>query len=146
MSTTRFATTLGLMLALAAAATAGAPGPPQGDPLATIDLATRAGTGLARASWRYADARIVETMHRAPDAEGQPTGAPIATQTLEPRAGRADFDDSAWATIAPESLVTRRGGGRISFNWYRTTVTVPEKIGEVATAGRTLVFQTTVDD
>ena len=138
MKAARFATTFGLTLALAASAAARPL--PEGAPLATIDLATRAGAALVKASWHYADARVVETMHRAPDAEGQPTGAPIATQTIEPRAGRADFDDSAWATIAPESLVARRGGGRIAFNWYRTTLTVPEKIGGVPTARRDTRF------
>jgi gluconolactonase len=115
-------------------------------PLATIDLATSAGAALAQAQWRYSDVRIVETMHRAPDAEGQPTGAPIATYTIEPRAGRADFDDSSWPVIAPESLAARRGHGRVTFNWYRIAVTIPERVGGFDTRGATVVFRTTVDD
>ena len=138
---------LAALLALAALAAHGeAAPPPQSAPLATIDLATRAGAALAQAQWRYSDVRIVETRHRAPDAEGQPTGAPIATYTIEPRAGGADFDDSAWPVIAPESLTARRGQGRLTFNWYRVAVTVPERVGDFDPRGATLVFRTTVDD
>ena len=125
---------------------AATPEPPSGAPLATIDLATSAGAALAQGHWRYHDVRIVETMHRAPDADGQPTGAPIGTYTIEPRAGRADYDDSAWEAITPESLASRRGGGRVTFNWYRIQVTIPDKIGGFDPTGATLVFQATVDD
>ena len=127
-------------------APAAAPAVPDGAPLATIDLATSAGAALAQAEWRYSDVQIVRAMHRAPDAEGQPTGAPIETYTIEPRAGRADYDDSAWPVIAPESLTARRGNGRVAFNWYRIAVTVPDKIGGLDPTGATLVFQATVDD
>jgi len=135
------------VLALASrVAPAAAPAVPDGAPLATIDLATSAGAALAQAEWRYSDVQIVRAMHRAPDAEGQPTGAPIETYTIEPRAGRADYDDSAWPVIAPESLTARRGNGRVAFNWYRIAVTVPDKIGGLDPTGATLVFQATVDD
>ena len=137
---------LGFALLAPLAGFAAAPPLPSGTPLATIDLATSAGAALAGAQWRYSDVRIVPTQHRAPDADGQPTGAPIATYTIEPRAGRADFDDSAWEAIAPESLALRRGNGRVAFNWYRITVTVPEKIGAFDPSGSTVVFQATVDD
>jgi hypothetical protein len=30
--------------------------------------------------------------------------------------------------------------------WYRTTVTIPEKVGDVPTAGTAVWFRTTVDD
>ncbi|HEU4427874.1 MAG TPA: SMP-30/gluconolactonase/LRE family protein, partial [Myxococcota bacterium] len=125
---------------------AAAPGVPETEPLATIDLTTSAGAALVQAQWRYSDVRIVPATHRAPDAEGQPTGAPVGTYTIEPRAGRADYDDSAWPVIAPESLTARRGNGRVAFNWYRVAVTIPEKIGELDPSGATVVFQATVDD
>ena len=128
------------------AALAAAPELPNGAALATIDLATRAGAALAQAQWRYHDVSIIPATHRAPDADGQPTGAPIATYTIEPRAGRADYDDSSWEAIAPESLASRRGSGRLTFNWYRIQVTVPERIGAFDPTGSTLVFQATVDD
>jgi gluconolactonase len=141
------ATALGVLLAGAPstslAASVDAPSEP---PLATLDLATTAGAQLAGAQWRTHDVRIVETMHRAPDAEGQPNGAPVATLGIEPRAGAASFDDSAWQAIAPEALAQRRGNGRLSFVWYRTTITIPERIGAFDPTGSTVVFQTTVDD
>jgi gluconolactonase len=133
-------------LALPALSSAAPAAAPEGEPLAVIDLATSAGAALVHGSWRYSDVRIVPAMHRAPDAEGQPTGAPVETYTIEPRAGRADFDDSSWSTIAPESLPARRGGGRISFNWYRIQVTIPEKIGAFDPRGATAVFLASVDD
>jgi gluconolactonase len=141
------ATALGLLLAslprVSAAAAADVPSDP---PLATIDLATTEGARLAEAQWRTHDVRLVETTHRAPDAEGQPNGEPVATLGIEPRAGAASFDDSAWQTISPESLAQRRGNGRLSFVWYRTTITIPERIGGFDPTGATVVFRTTVDD
>jgi gluconolactonase len=135
-----------LAAALVAPARAERPSVPEGEPAAAIDLATREGAALARATWRYHDARIVEREHRAPDDDGQPTGAAIRTHDLEPRAGRADFDDSAWEAIAPESLAARRAGGRLCFAWYRVRVTIPERIGAFDPSGSTVVFETAVDD
>jgi len=34
----------------------------------------------------------------------------------------------------------------VSFNWYRIAITVPERVGDVATAGLSVVFATSVDD
>ena len=128
-------------LAGAAASTA-----PSGAPLAVVDLATREGVELVKGAWRYHDADPVSAKHRAPDAQGQPTGRPVATFEIAPRAGWADYDDSKWPVIAADSLSQRRGNGRLSFGWYRIAVVVPERIGGVETAGKTLVFEATVDD
>ncbi len=119
---------------------------PAGDPLAVIDLATQQGVARVKGAWRYRDAQIVPAQNRAPDAEGQPTGAPVSTYGIEPAAGWADYDDSQWPVIAPESLAARRGNGRVSFGWYRFALVVPERVGDVPTAGKTLVFETVVDD
>jgi gluconolactonase len=115
-------------------------------PLAIADLATREGADLVKGTWRYHDAALVAAAHRAPDASGQPTGKPVSTWQIEPRAGWSHYDDSRWPAIPADSLAARRGNGRVSFGWYRITVTVPERIGGVDTAGRTLVFEATVDD
>jgi gluconolactonase len=117
-----------------------------GAPLAVVDLATRAGVDLVQGAWRYHDAELTAATHRAPDADGQPTGRRVPTFEIAPRAGWSGFDDSKWPVIAPESLAQRRGNGRISFGWYRITVVVPARIDGVSTAGRTLVFEATVDD
>jgi gluconolactonase len=119
---------------------------PDAVPHARIDLTTDAGVAAVAGTWRYSDTRIVESQFRAPDADGQPTGAPVTTYDLAPHAGGADFDDSAWTPIAPESLAQRRGAGRLSFNWYRIRVTVPERVGDFATRGSTVVFETSLDD
>ena len=47
------------------------------EPAAVVDLGTESGAALVQATWRYSDARIVDTSFRAPDAQGQPTGAPL---------------------------------------------------------------------
>ncbi len=114
--------------------------------LARLDLTTEAGVKAVQGSWRYADARIVDARFRAPDAQGQPTGAVVATNDIEPHAGGAEFDDSAWLQIPADSLPTRRGTGRVSFNWYRIAITVPERIGDFDPAGADLWFETRLDD
>jgi gluconolactonase len=122
------------------------PGLPAGKPEAAIDLATEEGARLVKGEWRYSDTRITEVDFRGPGPDKQPTGKPIHTYDYEPKAGPADFDDSKWETIAPASLSDRRSTGRICFNWYRIKLTVPERIGDFATAGSTIVFQTALDD
>jgi gluconolactonase len=119
---------------------------PAGAPLAQIDLQTEDGLRLVNGAWRYADARLEPTGHRAPDANGQPTGAVVETWDLVPHAGVNGFDDSGWVVLEPATLRERRGHGRISFNWYRIAITVPERVGEFATHGSTLVFDTSLDD
>ncbi len=113
---------------------------------ATIDLTTDAGVAAVKGSWRYSDAKIVEATFRAPDADGQPTGREWKTNDIVPHAGVADFDDSAWESIAPSTLSARRGTGRLSFNWYRINVTVPDKIGEFDPNGSSVWFETRLDD
>jgi gluconolactonase len=122
------------------------PSVPTGNPLATIDLATVAGAQAVKGRWRYSDTRIVQVDFKAPGADQQPTGAPIKTYDYEPKAGAADFDDSQWEAIAADSLTQRRATGRLCFNWYRIRLTIPERIGDYATRGSTVVFQTALDD
>jgi len=81
------------MIAPVQAETAGEALPAQ-TPGATIDLASDVGVAAVKGSWRYSDARIIETTFRAPDAMGQPTGREWTTNDIEPHAGLTDFDDS----------------------------------------------------
>jgi hypothetical protein len=138
--------TLVAMLLLLTAALAGAADAPMRTPDAVIDLAAAEGSKAVQAEWRYADARIIDTDFRAVGADGQPGASPVRTYDIEPHAGAAEFDDSAWPVITPESLVQRRGNGRLSFGWYRLVLTVPERIGDVRTNGATFVFKTALDD
>lgn len=135
-----------LLIVVATCVSARAQDVPAGKPDAVIDLATDEGTRMVGGSWKYSDTKIVEAAFRAAGPDGQPTGNPVSTYDYEPKAGGADFDDSAWEAISAGSLSKRRGSGRISFNWYRITITVPESVGGVATMGSTIVFQTTLDD
>jgi len=123
------------------AATPGAP-----EPLASIDLGTREGVDLVKGQWRYSDTRIVEVDFAGPGADGQPTGAPVKTYDYAPKAGAAGFDDSAWPIVDPATLMQRRGRGRLSFNWYRIAITIPERIDGVDPTGSTVSFETSLDD
>ncbi|MFN7933038.1 MAG: SMP-30/gluconolactonase/LRE family protein [Bryobacteraceae bacterium] len=122
------------------------PETPAGKPLATVDLSTDAGASLMKGQWRYSDVRIIETEFLAPGADGQPSLTPNRTYDFTPHAGPAGFDDANWPVIAPTTLDQRRGNGRLSFNWYRITLTVPDRIGAFDPTGSTAVFETSVDD
>jgi gluconolactonase len=115
-------------------------------PRAVVDLMTTAGMTAISGQWRYADAKIVEVDHRAVGADLKASGAPTRTHDIEPHAGVEGFDDSSWPVIAPESLMDRRGKGRLSFNWYRFSATIPERIGTFDPTGSTALLEVVVDD
>ena len=115
-------------------------------PAAVIDLRTAEGAALVAAQWRYSDARIIEVDHHAPGPDLRPSGPPNRTNDITPHAGAADFDDTAWETIAPEGLEARRGNGRLAFNWYRTKITLPARVAGLDVAGSTVLFELVVDD
>jgi gluconolactonase len=119
---------------------------PEGAADASIDLATDEGVKAVNGQWRYHDTVIVSTNFFEAGRDGQPGVKPTQTYDYEPHAGGAEFDDSQWQTIAPNTLDTRRGHGRLSFNWYRVTITVPNHIGGFDPTGSTAVFETSIDD
>ena len=120
--------------------------PPFQRPDAIVDLRTRAGAELVQGVWRFHEAQVVPGTNRAPGPDLRPSGTPVKTLDLEPRAGVAAFDDSGWERIDPPALEARRGNGKVSFAWYRLTLTVPQRIGPVPVDGSTLVFEVVVDD
>ena len=120
--------------------------PPYGRPDATIDLRTSEGVQLVKGRWRYSDVKIINVDFRGPGADLKPSGAPIKTYDYAPHAGAADFDDSKWSSIDPTTLVARRAGGKVCFNWYRINITIPEKVAAMQTAGTTAVFEIVIDD
>src|ERR1051326_872820 len=123
-------------VAIAFATAAAAPGTttaqvtadaPATRPAAIVDLTTADGLHLVQGQWRYSDVRIVEVEHRAAGPDLRASGAPNRTYDITPHAGAADFDDSTWPVL--DDLRARKGNGRLSFNWYRTTLTIPERVG-----------------
>ena len=126
--------------------------PPLGRPDAIVDLATRDGAALVGATWRVHDADLVTIDGRAPGPDLKPSGKKLRTRDIAPHAEVSGFDDSRWETIdlaatsGLPALEQRRGTGRVSFVWYRVTVTVPARIGAVDPTGATLAFETVLDD
>jgi gluconolactonase len=123
-----------------------------GQPNAIVDLRTKEGTALVKSGWRYSDAHI-QTVDFQKPGPGKadplplyPTGGKLKTHDIHPKAGAANYDDSKWEVLDPTSLEVRRGAGLLSFNWYRLSVTIPEKVGEMSTAGATVVFEIVMDD
>ena len=110
-------------------------------PAAVVDLRTADGAALVGARWRYSDARIVEVDHHAAGPDLRPSGPPNRTNDISPTRARPTSTTPAWETIAPAALETRRGNGRLAFNWYRTRVTLPAKVGAFDVAGSTVVFE-----
>lgn len=119
---------------------------PTGPPDAAIDLATNAGVDLVKGQWRYSDTKIIEVDFKSAGADKQPTGLANKTYDYAPHAGGADFDDSKWEVIQPTTLDARRSTGRLCFNWYRISITIPPRVGDVDLTGTTAVFQTSLDD
>ena len=82
-------------------------------------------SALFGAEWRSVEAKIVEVpaLH-APPARVQDHLRHPASRRPEP-----GFDDSQWPVIGAKGLATLRGGGKVSFIWYRAKLTVPESRG-----------------
>jgi gluconolactonase len=115
-------------------------------PQAVVDLRTSEGAALVGAQWRYSDVSIVETDHREPGPDLRATGRPNRTNDIVPHAGAVDFDDSSWELIEPAALEARRSHGRLAFNWYRTRITLPARIGDFEVRDATVVLELVLDD
>jgi len=120
--------------------------PIDGRPDAVIDLRTAAGVRLVNGQWRYEEASIVEADFVSPGPDLRASGMPNKTHDVAPKAGAVDFDDSSWTAIDAPALEGRRSTGRLCFNWYRTSITIPQRVGQLDTAGTTIVFEIVVDD
>ncbi len=120
--------------------------PPYGRPDATIDLRTKEGVQLITGQWRYSDVQILQVDAKGPGPDLKPSGAPVKTYDYAPHAGIAGFDDSKWAILDPTTLDARRGNGKVSFNWYRLRVTLPQSVAALSVAGSTVSFEIVIDD
>ena len=110
-------------------------------PAHVVDLMTADGMAAFGAQWKHMEAKIVE----GPALEGAIPGYKTSYD-ITPHAGEKGFDDSSWPTIEAKGLGDRRGGGKVSFLWYRTNLTVPAKVGNFETAGAKAVLTAYVDD
>jgi gluconolactonase len=115
-------------------------------PDAIVDLRTTEGAARLQAQWRYSDTNIREIAHRDVGPDLKASGPPNHTFDFTPDARAVDFDDSGWEIIPADSLEERRGHGRLSFNWYRINITIPERVGGLDTKSSTAVFEIVVDD
>jgi gluconolactonase len=115
-------------------------------PDAVVDLRTTEGVARVNAQWRYSDTHIHEIAHKSVGRDLKASGKPNMTFDFSPDARAMDFKDSDWEIIPADSLEGRRGNGRLSFNWYRINVTVPEKVAGFDARGTTVVFEIVVDD
>jgi gluconolactonase len=68
------------------------------------------------------------------------------TYDIQPHAGEIGFDDSSWPVIGPKELAAKRGGGKVSFIWFRTQLTMPERVGDFDTSGAKAVLTVNIDD
>ena len=102
---------------------------------------TPEGSAVFGAQWRSVEAKIVEGPAIANALPGYKT-----SYDIQPHAGETGFDDSSWPIIGAKELADKRGGGKVSFLWYRANLTIPAKIGDFDTSGATVVFTAYVDD
>src|SRR5215470_13349144 len=110
-------------------------------PAHVVDLLTADGMAAFGAQWKHMEAKIVE----GPAQQGAMPGY-TTSYDLTPKAGAKGFDDSKWPALEPKQLADRRGGGKVSFLWYRTNLTMPAKIGAFDTANAKAVLTAYVDD
>jgi len=110
-------------------------------PVHVVDLMTDAGSAVFGAVWRAKEAKLVEC-----PALFDARPAFKTTYDIEPHAELLGFDDSAWEVVSPTDLDGKRGGGMVSFHWFRTTLTIPTRAQGFDTAGAKAVLRVNVDD
>lgn len=116
--------------------------------LIAIDIALHDQRSCAepRENWRYSDTSINAIEHKDVGPDLSATGPANHTFDFSPDARAADYDDRNWEIIPAASLEGRRGHGRLSLNWYRLKVTLPDQVGGFPIRGSTATFEIVVDD
>jgi gluconolactonase len=110
-------------------------------PVHMVDLMTAAGSAAFGAQWKAMEAKIVECPALTDAMPEFKT-----TYDIEPHAEAPGFDDSDWPVVAATELGARRGGGLVSFFWFRAALTIPAKAAGFDTAGAMAVLRVNVDD
>lgn len=117
------------------------PSAPLFPPVHVVDLMTAAGSAVFGAQWRGMEAKIVECPALSDAMPEFKT-----TYDIEPHAEERSFDDSRWPVIPPAELGAKRGGGMVSFFWFRATLTMPVNAAGFEIAGAMTVLRVNVDD
>ena len=110
-------------------------------PVHVVDLMTAEGSAAFGARWKGMEAKLVECPALS---DAMPEFR--TTYDIDPHAELRGFDDSAWPEIAATELGAKRGGGMVSFFWFRTTLTIPANVMGFATNGAKTVLTVNVDD
>jgi gluconolactonase len=121
-------------------------------PLSVIDLRNTESANLVNAQWLVREAEIKTVAFHAPGPSKNdasllyPTGNEISTHNIFPNITDAAFNDNNWQKINANDLEQRKGSGKLSFVWYKTSITIPEKINGNDINGNTIYFEITADD
>jgi hypothetical protein len=110
-------------------------------PAHVVDLMTTDGSAAFSARWKVKEAKLVEC-----PALSDSMAEFSTTYDIEPHAELLGFDDSAWPQVAATDLGARRGGGMVSFFWFRTILTMPSNAVGFASEGAKAVLTVNVDD
>jgi len=110
-------------------------------PAHVVDLMTAGGSAAFGARWKALEANIVSC---AALSDSMPEFK--TTYDIDPHAELPGFDDSAWPEVAASDLSARRGGGMVSFFWFRATLTIPANVMGFDTNGAKAVLTVNVDD
>src|SRR5262249_32167338 len=104
---------------------------PEGKEVAVVGLLESGGGQLVEGGWC---ARPV-------------AGPPGKNQNDNEPKGARHAKEEEWEKVAdPADLTKGFGPGGYSLIWYRTKVTIPEKVGDVSVAGSAVWFRTTVEN
>jgi gluconolactonase len=106
-----------------------------------VNLMTIEGSAAFGARWKGRKAKLVECPALSDSMPEFRT-----TYDVEPHAELLGFDDSDWTDVAADDLGARRGGGMVSFFWFRTILTIPRQATGFETAGARTVLTVNVDD
>ena len=101
-------------------------------PRIAVDLNSEEGRAKVNAQWRTASGLV----------PGEPNEGLVSQLAASP-ARLPDYDDSAWKVCENVRQSVSKG---FTFQWFRTSVEVPETLDGVPLAGSTLVFETNVDN
>jgi hypothetical protein len=101
-------------------------------PRIALDLNKAEDRRHVKGEWRFAMGLV----------PGEPNEG-LAAQLRATPARLADYDDSKWEVCANVRKSLSVG---FTFAWYRITVEIPERIGDVALAGSRVFFETNIDN